>query len=102
MIRAKYFAINWGYHIGSDCPFGLTIALGHREGLGSRYRAIFDCYWDWPKFHWVNENWAMNEAGYVRGMPIGRRGVRSSLWTGRDWSMRFAGWYRGWSFTRYV
>ena len=70
MIRAKYFAINWGYHIGSDCPFGLTIALGHREGLGSRYRAIFDCYWDWPKFHWVNENWAMNEQAMSGVCPL--------------------------------
>lgn len=104
MIRTKYFAISWGYHIQTDLPFSLTVAIGHRkpENGGYRYRSIFQCYCDWPKFHWVNETWAMNEPGYLQGMPIARRGVPSSLWTGRPWSMRFAGWYRGWSFTRYV
>ena len=104
MIRTKYFALSWGYQINSDCPFGFTVALGHRavtESGSPRYRFIFGVYWDYPKILWAHQDWAINEPGDLRGMPLPRRGIPSSLWTGNEYRIAGFGWYRGWHWRRY-
>lgn len=119
-ILTPYFAFSVGYHIQTDSPYGLTIAVGQRlvekyilDEMGiirkvlavrkSRpcYRAALSIYCDRPQIAWANERWAVNEPGYLVGMPVPRRGVQSSAWTGREWHIRSVSWVRGWSFNRY-
>ena len=53
-----------GYDIVSDLPHGFTLHLFGRT---------FNFHWDWPKPVWFNRSWAVNEKGYMQGMPIMRR-----------------------------
>jgi hypothetical protein len=102
--RTKHLAASWGYDINTDCPFGLRVALGHRKadaGSSMLYRLIVHLYFDWPKLVWAHEAWAVNEPGYLQGMPVARQGVRSSAWTGREWHLYGWDWYRGWSWSFY-
>lgn len=115
MIRTKHFALSWGYNVGTDTRYGLTIALGNRpktdpfvpgncekaSSYGPRYRVVLSLWFDWPQFRWLDETWAFNEPGYIKGMPVPRRGIRSSAWTGRGLMLAGVDWQRGWSFHRY-
>jgi hypothetical protein len=101
---AERFALAWGHDIHRDCPFSLTIALGFRKRhfMGPRYRFVFKVYWAWPQISWADDTWALNEEGYLPGMPIARRGIPSSLWTGRPWHIRSVAWVRGIEINRYA
>lgn len=56
-------AYRFGYDIGSDLHHGLTIAWNKR---------VIGFHWNWPYFLWYNRLWAMNEQGYIPGMPVYR------------------------------
>lgn len=107
MYRGKHVFLQTGYHIGSDCRYGLTVGLGHRDltpenQYGPRYRLIISFVFDRPVAWWRQEAYAINEPGYVKGIPVGRLGIPSSTWTGRDQFL--GGWYWphffAWSFRR--
>lgn len=102
-VRTKHFAVSWGYDLPTDSWFGLRVYLGYRkpEPQCPHYRFAFRFYFDWPKLTWAHETWAVDEAGYLRGLPVMRQGVRSSAWTGREWHLRGVEWYRGWSWIYY-
>lgn len=100
MIVRKHFALQTGYHAGTDTRYGITLALGYRIGK-PRYRFVASLVWDLPKFVYASEDWALNEPGYVRGLPIGRQGVRSSAWTGRSMHLVGWSWFWRWSARRY-
>lgn len=98
MIRLKHFALSIGYDIGTDCPYGFTLALGRRAGRKPGepiWKFIVECHWDLPKLVWRWEEFAINEPGYVQGLPVPRLGIRSSAWTGREFSLYGIQWYRG-------
>lgn len=103
--RTKHLAASWGYDIVSDCRFSLRVGIEqrHRDGEPGYilYRLFFGFYCDWPKLAWAHEAWAVDEPGYLRGMPVARQGVKSSTWTGREWHLLGIQWCRGWSFNRY-
>lgn len=95
MIRHKHFALNVGYDISTDLPFGFTLALGHRcSEHGSRYRFIISFHFDWPKFVWRDDAWMLNEPGTLKGLPLRRPGIASSAWTGRRYSLYALSWPR--------
>ena len=98
MIRMRHFALNWGYDIQTDCPFSLTIALGHSRLVWKhaypRYRLIVSFAFDWPKVEWRDTEWAVNEPGYLQGMPVQRQGIAASAWTGRRMTVRRVTWFR--------
>ena len=105
MIRTKHFALNWGYDIRTDCPFSLTLALGHhppRFQYDFFYKFVVFFAFDWPKVEWRDTEWAVNEPGYLRGLPVQRQGIAASAWTGRRMTVRRITWYRKfwWAWTR--
>lgn len=53
-----------GYDIVSDLPHGFTL---HAWGL------TFNLHFAAPKAVWYNQHWAVNEKGYVQGMPVLRQ-----------------------------
>lgn len=93
-ILRRHFALQLGYDISTDCWHGITLALGARDGTGSRYRLILSFSFDWPQIVWRDEVWVINEPGYIRGLPVARRGVRSSAWTGRQQHVAAIVWNR--------
>ena len=104
LIATKHFAVAWGYNINLDVPFGLQVFLGRRLTPGNgehRYRVVFGFCCDLPKLVWLDEIWAVNEPGYVRGMPVARRGIASSEWTGRRYHLAGIHWFRRWWFERH-
>ncbi len=105
MIRRKHWALSLGYDIATDCPYGVTLCLGHREkhvgSFGPQYRFVVSFSFDWPKLSWKHETWALNEPGYIKGMPVARRGTRSSAWTGREYQVWSVSWYRNFYWARY-
>jgi hypothetical protein len=105
MIRTKHFALSWGYNVGTDTRYGLTIGMGAHQKAGERgwprWRNVFSVWFDRPQFRWISETWRMNEPGCLQGLPIARQGIRSSAWTGRDMTLWGVDWQRGWSFHRH-
>jgi len=102
--RTKHLALSWGYAIQTDAPFSLCLMLGRRNRIKTGdhiYRLNFSIWWDWPKLIWAHEAWAVNEPGYLRGMPVRRPRPLRRLWPGQKWHLRGVGWYRGWSFKHY-
>jgi hypothetical protein len=105
IIRRKHWALQTGYDVSTDCPFGFTLCLGQRIKTkyqsGPVYRLVIGLSFDWPKLLWAEEAWAMNERGYIRGMPVARQGIRSSAWTGRARHLAGITWYRNFSVAKY-
>jgi hypothetical protein len=106
--RTKHLAVSWGYDIETDSPFSFRMALGHRDCEPDtiihrpiRYRLLFGFWFDWPKLIWAHETWAVDEPGYLRGMPVRRPRPLRRLWPGQKWHLRGLSWCRGWSFNRY-
>ena len=103
--KTRHLALQVGYDIETDYRFVAVLAIGARQPTPEaprRYRLILKMGLDLPRITWRNETWAVNEPGYIRGMPVARRGIRSSTWTGRSqqvWDFRwphiFAWSYRG-------
>jgi hypothetical protein len=89
-IVRKQWAFQTGYDIHHDLIHGFQLHLGHRvkKKPGEPvYRVSIFAQWDWPKLVWRSATWAVNEAGYVRGMPVLRQGRLSRVWkaiTGRE------------------
>ena len=52
-----------GYDIIADLPHGFNLLLG---------RLIVSFHFDWPRPVWYNKFYALNEHGYVQGMPVRR------------------------------
>lgn len=69
-----------GYDIGSDLHHGFTLKVG---------KLLIGCHWDWPQVIWYNRSWAVNEKGYVQGMPVVRRRPRKFLFRSICWSRKF-------------
>lgn len=69
-----------GYDIGCDLHHGFTLKVG---------KLLIASHWDWPRIIWYNRSWAVNEHGYVQGMPIMRR--KPKLWPIRKiyWERKF-------------
>lgn len=95
-ILRRHFALQVGYDVSTGCRYGVTLGLGARDGKGSRYRLILSFSFDWPQIVWRDEVWVINEPGYIRGLPVARRGVPSSIWTGRRYSVAEWMWPRHW------
>ena len=92
--QRKHWALQIGYHAGTDTRYGITLGIGRRISPlpgECRYRLFFAATFDRPKPIWSSDFWRLNEPGCVRGLPIARQGIASSAWTGRD--MHLAGWH---------
>lgn len=83
LIRRRSWALMIGYDIGTDLPYGLVLGIGERP-QGRGYRFIVNWHFGLPTAVYALEEWALNETGYLRGLPIARAGIKSSAWTGRD------------------
>ncbi len=97
IIRRPSFSVGWGYHIGTDSPFSFSLCLGRRDPKFRRdlcYKLVVGFAFDWPKLIWHNSDWAVNELGYVRGLPVYRRGYPAYAWTGRRWTIYHVSWSR--------
>jgi hypothetical protein len=97
IIRRKHWALQTGYDIKTDLPYGFTLCFGERNTAKQgeyRYRLVIVAHWDWPRFEWSSDTWMLNEPNTVRGLPIRRQGVRSSTWTGREYALARIAWPR--------
>lgn len=100
LIRRKHWGLQTGYDIVTDYAYGFKLCLGRGDGRSYRhfqsearrvYRWFIAFHWDWPLFTYADENWVLNEPGYIRNFPVQRNGIPSSAWTGRK------RWIKGWS-----
>lgn len=95
MYVGKHFALNIGYDISSDLPYGFTLALGHRDGQPGecRYRLVISCHFDKLRIIYRDTDWVVSdEEGYIKGMPVRRQGIAASAWTGRRFTVRSIDW----------
>jgi hypothetical protein len=101
--RTKHLAASWGYDALTDSAFSFRMAAVHRQAAQGefKYRLVFGFWFDWPKLIWAHETWAVDEPGYLRGMPVRRPQPLRRLWPGQKWHLRGLSWCRGWSFNRY-
>ena len=73
-------ALQTGYDIIADLPHGFNLLVG---------RLLVSFHWDWPRPVWHNRNWALNEAGYIQGMPVYRKKPKRWLLRSVQFPMRF-------------
>lgn len=93
LLKRKNWALQIGYDLGTDLPFGFKLFLGARnaEYRGEPvYRLCLQIAFDWPKVVWRDNWWAINEEGMLKGLPI----ARQSIGTGRRYSIRMIVWPR--------
>ena len=53
-----------GYDIATDLHHGFTLLVG---------RLLVAFHFNWPHLVWYNRDWALDEAGYIQGMPVYRK-----------------------------
>ena len=80
LIKRKHFIFRTGYDIRADCHHGFTLKIG---------KLLIACQFDWPHIIWFNRDWAVNEAGYIQGMPVLRRKPKRWLLRGVSWKHHF-------------
>ncbi len=69
-----------GYNIVADLPHGFVFLLG---GL------LISLHFDWPRPVWYNRDWALNERGYIQGMPVHRAKPKRWLLRGMKFPFKF-------------
>jgi hypothetical protein len=70
----------FGYDIVTDLHHGFSLCVG-RLYIGFHYNL--------PHLVYYNRHWAMDEAGYIQGMPVYRRKPKRWLIRGVRWPMKF-------------
>jgi hypothetical protein len=107
ILRTKHFGLQTGYAIAYDLSYGITLGLGRRESKnqpknqwGVVYRLIISIAWNWlPTVVYRDEDWMLNEPGYVKGIALRRPGIRSSAWTGRSRTLAHWHWPHAFSWS---
>ncbi len=89
-VRTRWVGIRTGYDIGTDLPYGFTLALGTKrpQGVSSniRFRWFIKFHYDWPKVVWADRYWRVNESGTLKGVPVPREQTRLMAMVGlRYW-----------------
>lgn len=75
----KRLAFRTGYNIELDTHHGFDLyAFGWRLAFG----------FDWPRIAWFNRDWAVDEKGTLRSLPVLRRKPKKWLIRGISWPVR--------------
>ena len=77
MLNGKRLCLHTGYDIITDLHHGFTFAC--------KPWLLVAFHFNWPHLIWYNKHWAMNEPGYIQGMPVARREPKRWLLRGIAW-----------------
>ncbi len=76
-------AYRFGYDITTDLHHGVTIVWGKRR------KRMLAFHWNWPHVVWFNRSWAVDERGYIQGLPVYRVKRKRWLLRGIIWPRHF-------------
>ena len=76
-------AYRFGYDITTDLHHGFVLVWGKRR------KRLLAFHWNWPHLVWFNRSWAVDEAGYIRGMPVYRKTKKKWLLRAIKWEKSF-------------
>lgn len=74
----------FGYDITTDLHHGFTLVIGN-----IRKRLIIGFHFNRPTLVWYNRHYALDEPGYIQGMPVIRRKPKRWLLRGIQWQRKF-------------
>ncbi len=84
-VRTRCFALQTGYDIGTDLPYGFSLYLGKAP----TYHWVIEFHCDWPKVIWADRYWRVDECGTLKGVPVPREQTRLMAMAGlRYWPQR--------------